>query len=228
MLIETAITAAVGSLICLDRVIGQFMISRPVVAGPLTGLLLGDVYSGLVTGALLELLWADRIPVGPYVPPNDTFVAVLATAGALLATPAAGNPPRELTALSVLLFAPAGFLGLRMEILLRKWNDGLALRAQQYAAAGDSAAVSRKHLEAMARYFIGSFLFLLAALLCGVALLRGVYPILPETALRSLTFAYCILPLIGVGVALNTIKVRGYVPVFCGVFFVLAIVFEFF
>jgi len=28
-------------------------------------------------------------------------------------------------------------------------------------------------------------------------------------------------------VALNTIKLRGYVPVFCGVFLLLAIVFEF-
>jgi PTS system mannose-specific IIC component len=64
-------------------------------------------------------------------------------------------------------------------------------------------------------------------LTCGTWLLRGIYPGLPETFLRALAIACTLLPLIGIGVALNTIKLRGYVPVFCGVFLLLAIVFEF-
>jgi len=119
MLIETAVAAGLGALICLDRVAVQVMVSRPVVAGPLVGLVLGDALTGLLAGALLELLWIDRIPIGPYAPPHDTFVAVLATAGAILAAPSGARPPRELIVLAVLLFAPAAWLGQRMEILLR-------------------------------------------------------------------------------------------------------------
>ena len=189
MLIETAIAAVLGTLICLDRVVAQFMISRPIVAGPLIGLALGDPFTGLVTGALLELLWVDRIPVGPYVPPNDTFVAILATAGAILAAPVSGHPPRELIALSILVFAPAGFLGQKMEILLRKWNDGLVLRAQEDAKAGDAAGITRRHLAALGRYLAGSLVFLSVALTCGTWLLRGIYPDLPGTFLRTLAFA---------------------------------------
>ena len=228
MLIETAIAASLGALICLDRVAVQFMISRPVVCAPLVGLALGDVYTGLVTGALLELLWIDRIPVGTYVPPNDTFVAVLATGGAILAAPASAHTPRELVALAILLFAPAGFLGQRMEVLIRRWNDGLVQRALEDAKAGDTAAVTRRHLAALGRYFTVSLIFLAAALAGGAWLLRAVYPELPASILRTLGFAFCLLPLIGVGVALNTIKLRGYLPVVCGVFLLLAIVSEFF
>ena len=227
MVIETAIAAVLGALICLDRVVVQFMISRPIVAGPLIGLALGDPYTGLTAGAYLELLWVDRIPVGPYVPPNDTFVAILTTAGAILAAPVSGHPPRELIALAILVFAPAAFLGQKMEILLRKWNDGLVLQAMEDAKAGDAAALTRRHLAALGRYLAGSLVFLAAALTCGTWLLRGIYPGLPESFLRTLAFACTILPLIGIGVALNTIKLRGYVPVFCGVFLLLAIVFEF-
>lgn len=227
MLNETAIAAALGTLICLDRVVAQFMISRPIVAGPLIGLALGDPFTGLVTGALLELLWVDRIPVGPYVPPNDTFVAILATAGAILAAPAPGHAPRELIALAILLFAPAGFLGQKMEIALRNWNDVLALRAREDANAGNAAGVTRRHLTALGRYAAGSFVFLSAALIGGVILLRFVYPDLSVMPMRTLAFAYYMLPLIGIGVALNTIKLRGYIPVFCGVFLLLAIVSEF-
>jgi PTS system mannose-specific IIC component len=227
MLSETAIAAALGTLICLDRVVAQIMISRPIVAAPLIGFALGDAFTGLVTGALLELLWVDRIPVGPYVPPNDTFVAILATSGAILASPASGHPPRELIALSILLFAPAGFLGQKMESLLRKWNDGLVLQAQEDAKAGDAAGIARRHLAALGRYVAGSLVFLSVALTCGSWLLRGIYPELPGTVLRTLAFAYYVLPFIGIGVALNTIKLRGYIPVFCGVFLLLAIVSEF-
>ena len=203
------------------------MISRPVVAGPLIGLALGDPLAGLAAGALLELLWIDRIPVGTYVPPNETFVAILATAGAILAAPASGHPPRELIALAILVFAPAGFLGQRMEMRLRKWNDGLILQATEDARAGNAAGVARRHFTALGRYLAGSLIFLFVALSCGTWLLRGIYPNLSGTVLRTLEFACIILPLIGIGVALNTIKLRGYVPVFCGVFLLLAIVARF-
>ncbi len=227
MLIETAIAVSLGALICLDRVAVQLMISRPVVSAPLIGLALGDVYTGLVTGALLELLWIDRIPIGTYVPPNDTFVAILATGGAILAAPSSGSPPRELVALSILVFAPAGILGQGMERLLRRWNDGLVLRALEDAGAGDASGVTRRHCAALGRYFAFSLVFLAVALAVGVWLLKVIYPGLPESVLRSLGFAFCLLPLIGVGVALNTIKLRGFLPVVCGVFLLLAIVSEF-
>jgi PTS system mannose-specific IIC component len=227
MLSETAIAAALGALICLDRVVAQVMISRPVVAAPLIGLALGDVATGLVTGALLELLWADRIPVGPYVPPNDTLVAILATAGAILAAPTPGTVPRELMTLSILVFAPAALLGQKLENMLRKWNDGLVMLALQDATAGEASGVSRRHLTALGRYFAGSLVFLSAALPCGSWFIHRLYPELPVAILRTLAFAFYILPLVGIGVALNSIKLRGYVPVFCGVFLLLAIVADF-
>ena len=227
MLIETAVAAGLGALICLDRVAVQVMVSRPVVAGPMVGLVLGDALTGLLAGALLELLWIDRIPIGPYVPPHDTFVAVLATAGAILAAPPGESPPRELIALSVLLFAPAAWLGQRMEILLRRWNERWVSRALEDAKAGDPAMLSRRHLSALAGYFGASLLCLGALMLCGVPLLRWMYPALPPSLLQVLTFAYLLLPLVGMGVALNTIKLRGVVPVFCGVFLLLALASEF-
>jgi len=191
------------------------------------GLILGDMLTGLVTGALLELLWIDRIPVGSYVPPHDTFVAILATAGAVLAAPFETSPPRELIALAVLLFAPAAWLGQRMEILLRQWNERWLGRALEDAEAGDPARLSRRHLSALAGYFAASLLCLGAAMLCGVPLLRLIYAALPPAALQVLALAYFLLPLIGMGVALNTVKLRGAVPVFCGVFLLLALASEF-
>ena len=43
---------------------GYWMISRPIFAGPLIGLLLGDVQTGLLVGGSVELMYMGVIPVG--------------------------------------------------------------------------------------------------------------------------------------------------------------------
>ena len=114
-----------------------------------------------------------------------------------------------------------------MEILLRQWNERWLGRALEDAEAGDPARLSRRHLSALAGYFAASLLCLVAAMLCGVPLLRLIYAALPPAAHQVLALAYFLLPLIGMGVALNTVKLRGAVPVFCGVFLLLALASEF-
>ncbi len=42
----------------------QAMISRPVVAGPLAGLLVGDPVTGMWAGVLLEILSLHQLPIG--------------------------------------------------------------------------------------------------------------------------------------------------------------------
>lgn len=54
-----------GALLTLDGVtVGQFMVSRPLVAGALAGLVLGDPVTGLMVGAVLELFLLVSVPSG--------------------------------------------------------------------------------------------------------------------------------------------------------------------
>ena len=73
MVFKAIVIAVLGGFICLDRIVLQGMVSRPVVTGPIIGFILGDAYTGLIVGALMELFWIDRSPIGAYVPPNDTL-----------------------------------------------------------------------------------------------------------------------------------------------------------
>ena len=57
---ELALVALLGGVLALDGTsVGQFMLSRPVVAGALTGWMLGDPALGLLIGTLLELCWKN-------------------------------------------------------------------------------------------------------------------------------------------------------------------------
>lgn len=228
MLFQAITVAVVGGIICLDRVLLQVMLSRPVVAGPIIGFVLGDPYTGLISGALVELLWIDRLPVGVYVPPNDSIVAVLIAAGSILTGKELGHLPRELIALSILLFIPFGILGQKMDVSIMKSNDKLARKAVEDAKTGDIKGISRKHVFGLFKTFLCTAVFIFVFLTFGVMILKYIFPLIPQKGLTALTYTYLFLPLLGVAVALNTINLRGTIPVFCGVFLIVTFVLEFF
>lgn len=67
--------------------VGQFMVSRPLVAACLAGGLLGDPEQGLVVGALLELFFLPAVPIGGGRYPEPGPAAVV---GAYAASVAGG------------------------------------------------------------------------------------------------------------------------------------------
>lgn len=73
-----------GTLVGLDLVsVPQALLARPLVAGTVTGFLLGDVEAGLRVGVLLELFALDVLPVGASWYPDYGPATVGATAYAV-------------------------------------------------------------------------------------------------------------------------------------------------
>ena len=217
-----------GGLLCLDRIFIQAMISRPIIIAPIIGLILNNPYAGLIIGAMIEMFWIDRIPIGIYIPPNDSLVAVLAASVAILAGGKLGNVSPELIAFSVLLFIPFGILAKQIDILIIKSNDILSDQALEDAKKSDICAIEQKTylglFKVLSFYII--YLFVLQAIF--IPLVIWVYPQLPSAIIKMLTMIYYFLPLLGIAVALNTIKLRGTIPVFCAVFLIIAVSLELF
>ncbi|MDA8126428.1 MAG: PTS sugar transporter subunit IIC [Deltaproteobacteria bacterium] len=220
MILDVLLVSFVGGMLCLDRVVLQAMFSRPIVAAPAIGLLLGDGYTGLIAGAFVELFWIDRLSLGGYIPPNETVVAVLITAASVLAGQILGQLPQGLIVLAVLLFLPLGVAVQKLEFSLCRKNEIVFKEALADAERGDTKAIADKHLRSVLRYYLLSAAFILIALPLGIVLLCAVYPRLAGFAVRGLGLLYGILPLLGCAVALNTITIRGAIPVFCAAFLV--------
>jgi PTS system mannose-specific IIC component len=71
--------STVGGIISVDETsCGQFMLSRPIAAGLITGLITGNVLLGTFIGALFELLYIDVLPVGGSRFPSAGLAAVTA------------------------------------------------------------------------------------------------------------------------------------------------------
>jgi len=223
MLIKSVIVALVGGIICLDRILFQAMISRPIVAGPFIGIILGDPYTGLIVGAFIELLWIDRFPIGVYIPPNDSVVAILVTAGSILVGRELGHVSRELIALSMLLFIPFGIVGQKIDMWIMKSNDVLSCQAIENARAGNIRGVAHKHILALLKSLFSAVALIFISLILGIAALQLIFPLIPGNTLKALSFIYFFVPVIGVAVALNTIKLRGTIPIFSGIFLLVAL-----
>lgn len=204
------------------------MISRPIVIAPLIGLILNNLYAGLIIGAFVELIWIDRIPVGTYIPPNDSIVAVVATSVAALAGRRLGGEFAQLIALSILLAIPCGLLAQKADILIIKSNDSFSDRALEDAKKGNIRAIEKKVYLGLIKVFSFDVLYLFVIQSIFVTLVIWVYPKLPSSIILTLSFMYYFLPLVGIAAAMNTIKLRRVVSVFCAIFLIAAVFLELF
>jgi PTS system mannose-specific IIC component len=218
MISKVIIVSVVGGFLCLDRVLVQAMISRPIVAAPVVGLILGDPYTGLIAGAFLELFWIDRLPIGAYITPNDTIAAILIAAASILSGHLLGHLPQALIVMAVLMFLPLGILAQKMDQWITRGNEALARAALADAEKGDIRAIERRHLSAILKTWLLSAGFILMALPAGIGILTWVYPHLLPWMVRGLTLTYGFLPFIGTAVALNATHIRGAIPIVCAVF----------
>lgn len=206
---DVILVSATGGLIALDRTAAfQVMISRPLVAAPLIGLLLGQPLLGVIVGALVELIWISRLPLGGHIPPNECLGSILITAGVILAGRVVGEPTRALIVLGLLLVLPLARLASLLEGRLRRINGGLVQKARRAAAGGRFGLIYPLNLSGLILSFFSAALFLLILLPAVIWTLRALYPILTPPVVRALELMFLILPLIGISSALSTITVR--------------------
>lgn len=84
--------------------VGYFTVYRPVIAGFLTGLILGDPYIGMTAGAIVNIIYIDFVSTGGSFRGDQCLTAIIAAFGAILFK----LSPVEASAAAY----PIGFLGL--------------------------------------------------------------------------------------------------------------------
>ena len=148
-----------GTVVGLDLVsVAQSMIARPLVAGAVAGLLLGDPATGFRVGVLLELFALDVLPIGAARYPDYGPATVAAAA-------VAAGSPWELS------LGLAGTVGLLVSVVggwslqqLRRRNAEAVQRRAAALAAGESAAIRRLQYGGIARDALRSALLTAAGL----------------------------------------------------------------
>jgi mannose/fructose/N-acetylgalactosamine-specific phosphotransferase system component IIC len=164
---EIAQVSLLGGLLALDATsVGQLMLSRPLVAGALTGWVLGDPTLGVTIGAVLELYLLVSFPTGGSRFPEGATATVVATAAA------AGSGAAGALPLAVAVGLVWGQLGGASITLLRHAN------ARLMPESGDPTRRTRHvvaaHLSAILLDFLRGAVVTLSGALVGSAVVRAV------------------------------------------------------
>lgn len=135
-----------GTLAGLDLVsVGQTMVGRPLVAGTVAGLLLGDPGAGALVGMTLELFALELLPVGGARYPDYGPAAVAGAATAAGVPGVLGLGPAVAVALVV------GYLGEHAMQLVRRGNSADVRRNRAGLDAGDTACLRDVHWRGIVR-----------------------------------------------------------------------------
>ena len=210
MIAEILLASFIGGLLSLDvSAWGQIMVSRPIVCGPIIGLLLGDLKTGLIIGALLELIWINVISVGAAIPPDATIVAVTCVTLIMLTerTLTLGNNFQGSYRMVVLaLTMPLGEIFKRIDIKQRKLNARFVHYLYREIIKGNLKALEKVNYFSLFLFFLKGFLFSLVAVSVGVYVLPRLFSYLPYGTLVGLNFAYRLMPALGLAIAFNTFR----------------------
>lgn len=178
-----------GGLLALERrAVLQAMLSRPLIAATLTGLLLGDVDAGLAVGMLLELFHLGSASLGAAIPENDTLAATGTAAAAVAMTADTGTTP-AIISFAIILFAGLGPAGRLVDHRLDRFTSRLLVTATQAAEVGDLRRAVRQNLWGMWPYFV--VFGALTALCYGAGtVLAPLVQRFPPDLVRGLAWAY--------------------------------------
>ena len=186
--LQAAGLVAVGTAAGLDLVSGpQVLLARPIVAGTLAGLVLGDATSGLLVGGILELYALEVLPVGAARYPDHGP----GTVGAVWLTVQTGTSAAAFGVLLALLIAEIGGHTL---IALRRWNGRALARATGALDRGDVRAAAALQMGGAFRDLVRSLL------LTGLALALA-WAILPLVLRADRLSALLAVVVIGAGLA---------------------------
>lgn len=158
-----------GGIVALDATsFPQAMVSRPLVAGTLTGALFGRPMDGLAIGFVMEAFALISLPIGASRYPEPGLAAVSA-AGAYIAATAPGA-----TAGPLVVAIAAGFLWEWVAgetVVLQRRRNGAVLSRQ---GGLDERELERSHLSAMTMDFVRGGAIAVAGALIGYGLLTVV------------------------------------------------------
>ncbi len=190
----------------LDMFNGLTHMHRPVVLGPLVGLVLGDLHTGILTGGTLELVWMGLAPLAGAQPPNVIIGTIVGTAFAITT----GVKPDVAVGVAV-PFAVAVQMGITF---LFSVMSGVMSRCDRMAENADTRGIER--VNYLALLALGTFYFLCAFLpiYFGAEHAKTIIDVLPQRLIDGLGVAGGIMPAIGFAVLLKIMMKNVYIPYF--------------
>lgn len=206
--IGTALLLSVvtGLVYIQRRMFGDMQLERPIVVGPLVGLILGDLKTGLAVGASFELIFMGAQAIGGAVPPNLVIASVLGTAFAI--TTGKGVEA------ALLVAVPAAIVASSFELFAKTICPVFAHGADKYAEEGDSSGIVLMVMLGNLVHFLAYAIPTFVALYYGASAVTSLTSAIPGSVMNGIKAAGNLLPALGFGLLLSSLGAKHLMPYF--------------
>lgn len=204
MLTQALLLSVLASLLSIEWMNGHFGLSRPLITGMLTGLVLGDMTQGIIIGATLQLIFMGINGVGAAVPPDQTIGTVIATAFAILSGQGAE--------IALTLAIPVAVAAQALDIFGRTFTTVFIHMADKFAEKGEYRKLEMAHYAGVLVHFVRVSIIVFPAIYFGVDAVQNFIAMVPAPVLRGLEVSGGLLPAVGFGMLLTMLNIPYLFP----------------
>lgn len=190
MLGQTIAIFFIAALGYMNSFFGSSNLGRPIVMSTLVGLALGDVTTGIMVGATLELVWLGVFPIGASNPPDYVSGSIIGAAYVL-------TTGSDAASACVLAIPVAMLVQMVWNFLMMSAVPLLSARADRYAEQGNAKGVDWMHYWAIIIQTIPLALIVAAGYYFGAPVIENVVNAIPTWITSGLDYATGIIPAIG-------------------------------
>lgn len=175
-----------------------------VIVGLLTGLIMGDLNSGMVIGGTFQLMSLGVAALGGASAPNYGLATIVAT---YIAARTSSD-----TAAAIAIGLPVGLLAIQLEVVARLVNNFVAHKMQDLNNAGKWEAMMRVAWLGPIVCSLQTIIPMLIVVIFGSTVVDLVLEVIPAWVTDGLSVAAGMLPVVGVGMLMRYMPVKKFLP----------------
>jgi len=203
MTVGSALLAALAYYLSAGSnwLVGQCMSERPIIAGTICGLLLGDMKTGIIMGASLEAIFMGVVNIGGAMAANPTIATVIAVAFTVVLGVDKGA--------SLTLAVPIGVLGMYITTFIGVLFNAAAPFVDRLAAQGSAKGIVALHfILHIIRYSILTAIVFFGVL-AGAPAVQALLNHVPAVFMKGLSTAAGFMPAVGFAILMKMLWSRN-------------------
>lgn len=208
---QILLLTALAFWMIIDQLTVGILCNYPLLIGLVSGIIMGDIKTGLVVGATLQLMVLGVGTYGGASMPDFMTGAIVGTAYAVMSNKG--------VSFAIGLAVPVGLLMVQLDVLARFTNTYFLHRVDKAIEKDDEIGVERNVIFGMFPWGLSRAVPVLLMLLVGKSTIQTVVNALPTWLTAGLSAAGGILPVVGIAILLRFLPTKKFIAyLFIGFF----------
>lgn len=205
LLMQALLIGAVSYFCGLNSYFGSIMIGRPMVVGALTGLVLGDLQTGVIVGATMELAFLGAVPIGASNPPDMKTGTIMGTAFVILSG-------RDIGMAVALGIPVASLMSIVGNVVMMFVNTEISHACDRAAERGDTRRIEILFNISVFGVSLLTNMIVVLGFYFGMPVMEKLVEHIPEFILTGMNVTAGLLPAIGCAMLARMLMRRELAP----------------